>query len=73
MLQFEDMMRMSRPRSGRVKMDRRNRAKQFAPFDALRGFGAAIRDKAELSAEGLMLPEEERVILIEDPETITIE
>lgn len=46
MLTYEEMLRMPRPVSGHLHMDQRNRAKQFAPFDALRGFGASIRERA---------------------------
>lgn len=46
MLTFEEMLRMPRPVSGHLHMDQRNRAKQFAPFDALKGFGESLRERA---------------------------
>ena len=39
----------------RTKMSRMNRAKQFMPFDALKGFREALREKEEVFA-----PPEER-------------
>lgn len=39
---YADIIHLSRPVSGRVKMDHVQRAKIFAPFDALRGFDAEI-------------------------------
>lgn len=51
---------MARPASGHMKMDRKNRAKQFAPFDALRGFGEAIREKGVLYTERPVLCEDKK-------------
>lgn len=39
---YADIIHLSRPASRRVKMDHVQRAKIFAPFDALRGFDAEI-------------------------------
>lgn len=55
-----DILYEDRPASARPKMDLGNRAKIFAPFDALRGFNFAIMAE---EAERAMLP---RVELSED-------
>lgn len=46
----------------RPKMDRSERAKQFMPFDALKGFREALLEKEQ---------EMEKEMLDEEPESIT--
>ena len=41
-------------------MDRADRAKQFMPFDALKGFQEALREKERTPAARRILPEEEQ-------------
>lgn len=60
MLTFEEMLRMPRPASAHLHMDQRNRAKQFAPFDALRGFGESIRERAVVYTSRPVLMEERK-------------
>lgn len=45
MSSYDDIIHLSRPESGYAKMRRQDRAKLFMPFDALNGFGGAIREK----------------------------
>ena len=45
MKDYSDMIYMERPTSAHPKMDIGNRAKQFVPMDALRGFSAAVLTK----------------------------
>ena len=47
----EEMLRMQRPLSGRIPMDRQRRAKQFAPFQALKGFEDSIREMEAIHGE----------------------
>lgn len=42
----------------RPKMSRENRAKQFMPFAALKGFEAALREKEKIIVEKIELSEE---------------
>ncbi len=42
----------------RMKMDRAERAKQFMPFDALKGLKAALREKERIVVEKKELSEE---------------
>lgn len=42
----------------RMKMDRAERAKQFMPFDALKGLKAALREKERVVVEKKVLSEE---------------
>lgn len=44
----------------RPKMDRADRAKQFMPFDALKGFQEALREKERVHVPKRSLSEEER-------------
>lgn len=60
MLSYEEMLMMDRPKSGHMHMDVRNRAKQFAPFDALRGFGASIREKTVIYSDPPALCEDRK-------------
>ncbi len=50
-MKYEDMLELSRPPSSHLHMDIRNRAKQFAPFDALRGFNESIREAAVIYSD----------------------
>lgn len=45
MKDYSDMIHMERPASAHPKMDIGNRAKQFIPMDALRGFSVAVLTK----------------------------
>lgn len=45
MKDYSDMIHMERPVSTHPKMDIGNRAKQFIPMDALRGFSVAVLTK----------------------------
>lgn len=45
MIDNSDMIHMERPISAHSKMDIGNRAKQFMPMDALRGFSVAVLTK----------------------------
>lgn len=45
MKDYSDMIHMDRPVSTHPKMDIGNRAKQFIPMDALRGFSVAVLTK----------------------------
>ena len=45
MKDYSDMIYMERPASAHPKMDIGNRAKQFIPMDALRGFSVAVLTK----------------------------
>ena len=42
------------------KMDRSNRAKQFMPFDALKGFREALREKEKIVVDKRELSEEQK-------------
>ena len=42
---YDDMIRLDRPRSGHPKMRRGDRAKIFAPYDALKGFSDSVKEK----------------------------
>lgn len=53
MKNYSDILYEDRPTSARPKMELGNRAKIFAPFDALRGFNFAIMAE---EAERAMLP-----------------
>ena len=45
MKDYSDIIHMERPTSAHPKMDIGNRAKQFIPMDALRGFSVAVLTK----------------------------
>lgn len=47
----KDMLLMKRPPSKRLPMDRKRRAKQFAPFQALKGFAHSISETETLYVE----------------------
>lgn len=44
----------------RIKMDRQNRARQFMPFDALKGFREALREKERILVPRRELSEEQK-------------
>lgn len=41
----DEMLKMKRPQSTKIPMDRKKRAKQFAPFQALKGFEHSVKEK----------------------------
>lgn len=47
----------------RVKMDRADRAKQFMPFDALRGLKEALREKEKMIVSKIELSDDRKEIL----------
>ena len=63
----------------RIKMDRRNRAKQFMPFDALKGFREAVSEKERIIVPKRDLSEEQkeeinwRLRQIQEKDIITVE
>ncbi|MDF2513399.1 MAG: hypothetical protein K0S04_3265 [Herbinix sp.] len=63
----------------RCKMDRQNRAKQFMPFDALKGFREAVAEKEKIIVPKRDLSEEEKEELdrklrqIEKKDIITVD
>lgn len=65
--------------SRRMPMDRENRAKQFMPFDALKGLRAALAEKERMIVEKRELSEEQKEELdrklkqIEKQDIITVE
>ena len=42
---YQDIRHMTRPVPSRPRMPRQNRAKLFAPYQALKGFGEAVHAK----------------------------
>lgn len=57
---YADMVYLERPISRRQRMDIGHRAKQFAPFAALRGFEEAVRKKEIIYEEKKELSEEKQ-------------
>ena len=45
---YDDMFHLSRPRSRYPKMRRSDRAKIFAPYDALKGFSDSVKEKDQV-------------------------
>ena len=45
---YDDMFHLSRPRSRYPKMRRGDRAKIFAPYDALKGFSDSVKEKDQV-------------------------
>ena len=61
---FDDIINLERPISKRHgKMPIEDRAAQFAPFAALTGFGAVIKETARLTDKKIDLDEEEKELL----------
>lgn len=58
---YDDIIHLSRPRSGRYpQMSRQDRAAQFSPFAALTGFDSAIEETERLTDTRRELDENER-------------
>lgn len=55
---YADMIYMQRPVSRRIRMDIGHRAKQFAPFAALKGFEECVRKKEIVYEKKKILPYE---------------
>ena len=61
---YKDIIRLPHHISSkRIPMQKANRAAQFAPFAALTGHEAALRETARLTSEKQMLSEEQAEIL----------
>ena len=60
---YDDIIRLSRPKSRRAKMSAINRAAQFAPFAALSGHEAAIQETGRLTGYRKELDENEKALL----------
>ena len=52
----QDLVHMARPVPSRPRMPRQNRAKIFAPYQALKGFGDAVRAKDAVYVPRMELP-----------------
>ena len=74
---YDDMLHLPHPVSAtRLPMPRQNRAAQFALFDALSGYGAAIREAARTTEDRTVLDESAKQrlnlrlqLLLQQPET----
>ena len=63
---YDDMINLPHPTSAKhPRMPMANRAAQFAPFAALVGHGAAIRETARLTDRKMELTEDEKAVLDE--------
>ena len=63
---YDDIIDLPRPTSARhPRMPMTDRAAQFQPFQALSGYGSAIRETARVTGERAELTEEEKTILDE--------
>ena len=63
---YDDIIHLSRPRSGRrVEMHRYDRAAQFSPFAALTGFEDAIEETGRLTDQKIELAESGKQLLDE--------
>lgn len=60
---YEDIIHLERPPSRRAKMSALNRAAQFAPFAALTGYDATVRETGRLTEKRVELDENEKAIL----------
>ena len=60
MAQYQRIMYLQRPVSKRYPMAVERRAKQFAPFAALKGFEETIREKEFIYEMKRVLPEEKK-------------
>ena len=58
MVQYQRILYLQRPVSNRHPMAVERRAKQFAPFAALKGFEETIREKEYIYEKKRVLPEE---------------
>ena len=52
---YDDMLRLDRPKSRYPKMRRSDRAKIFAPYDALKGFSDSVREQERVYLPRTML------------------
>lgn len=52
---YDDIIRLNRPVSKRSKMSMESRAAQFAPFAALTGYDAEIKETARLTDEKIII------------------
>lgn len=57
----QNLVYRSRPVSRRNRMDISHRAKQFAPFAALRGFETALKERTETHVQAMEEDDEEPV------------
>ena len=65
---YQKYLYVPRPVSKRYPMDVQHRAKQFAPFAALRGFEEIVRKQEILYEQRKMLSEEQKCGLDRNPE-----
>lgn len=64
MKKFEDIINLSRPISKkRIPMPRINRAAQFAPFSALKGYEESIEETARTTQEKIELDEYQKYLI----------
>lgn len=57
---YADMIYLQRPVSRRIRMDIGHRAKQFAPFAALKGFEESVRKKEIIYEKKKILPDDRK-------------
>ncbi len=63
---YDDIINLPRPTSARhPRMSMLDRAAQFQPFQALSGYGPAIRETARVTGERAELTEDEKAVLDE--------
>lgn len=63
---YDDIIHLPHPTSPRhPRMRMIDRAAQFSPFQALSGFGSAIRETARVTGERIELTEDEKAVLDE--------
>ena len=67
---YDDIIRLSRPVSRRVKMSDYDRAAQFSPFAALTGFDAAIEETGRLTDQRIELDEDGKQLLDEQMRSV---
>ena len=68
---YDDILHLSRPRSGRrVQMTNYDRAAQFSPFAALTGFDAAIEETGRLTDQPIELDEGGKQLLDERMQSV---
>ncbi len=61
---YDSIIHMQRPKDTKHKpMSMHNRAAQFAPFDALTGFGGKITETARLTSKRIDLSEDEKALI----------